>query len=115
MLRSLLTAASLAASFPAPAQKFPEFPEPRLKSGRDVWLETCQPCHAEPASGAPQISDKAAWTPRLGKGREALYRSAFQGLVGPKGTEMPARGGNPSLSDEQVRAAVDYMTTAVSR
>lgn len=79
------------------------------QSGEEIWKGTCQVCHAEPASGAPQAGDKAAWTPRVAKGKEALYRSALGGLVGPKGTEMPARGGNPSLSDAQVQAAVDYM------
>ena len=111
----MFTVASLAASLPALAQMYPDFPEARLKAGREVWLGTCRLCHAEPASGAPQIADKAAWASRLGKGREALYRSAPNGLAAPKGTEMPARGGNLSLSDAQIRTAVDYMTTAASR
>jgi cytochrome c5 len=75
----------------------------------EIWKGTCQVCHTEPASGAPQVGDKAAWAPRVAKGKEALYRSALGGFSGPKGTEMPARGGNPSLSDAQVKAAVDYM------
>jgi cytochrome c5 len=79
------------------------------QAGEEIWKGTCQVCHTEPASGAPQVGDQAAWAPRVAKGREALYRSALGGLVGPKGTEMPARGGNPSLSDAQVKAAVDYM------
>lgn len=79
--------------------------------GREIWMGTCQACHAEALSGAPLITDKAAWTPRLAKGKEALYRSALNGFVGAKGTEMPARGGNSSLTDEQVKAAVDYMVS----
>ena len=81
------------------------------QDGGAVWKGTCEACHAEPLSGAPLITDKTAWAPRIAKGREALYRSALQGLVGPKGTEMPARGGNASLSDAQVKSAVDYMVT----
>jgi cytochrome c5 len=80
-------------------------------NGREIWMGTCQACHAEALSGAPLITDRAAWAPRLAKGKEALYRSALNGLVGAKGTEMPARGGNPSLNDEQVKAAVDYMVS----
>jgi cytochrome c5 len=79
--------------------------------GREIWMGTCQACHAEALSGAPLITDKTAWAPRLAKGKEALYRSALNGFVGAKGTEMPARGGNSSLSDEQVKAAVDYMVS----
>ena len=79
------------------------------QSGQQIWAGTCQVCHTEPASGAPQVGDPAAWAPRVAKGKEALYRSALGGFVGPKGTEMPARGGNPSLSDAQVKSAVDYM------
>jgi len=79
--------------------------------GREIWMGTCQACHAEPMSGAPLITDKAAWAPRIAKGRETLYRSALNGFVGPKGSEMPARGGNASLTDAQVKAAVDYMVS----
>ena len=78
-------------------------------AGEEIWKGTCQACHAEPMSGAPLITDKAGWAPRIAKGKEALYRSALKGFVGPKGTEMPARGGNASLTDAQVKAAVDYM------
>ncbi|MEW6688733.1 MAG: c-type cytochrome [Pseudomonadota bacterium] len=102
----------LLAACGAQAQSFPEFGEPRLKAGREVWMGSCRLCHAEPESGAPQILDRSAWASRLAKGKEALYRSALEGLVGAKGAEMPARGANPSLSDAQIKAAVDYMTAA---
>lgn len=85
------------------------------QDGESIWKGTCAVCHTEPLSGAPLVTDKAAWAPRLKKGRDALYQSALKGFTGPKGTEMPAKGGNPSLTDAQVKAAVDYMTTAVSK
>lgn len=85
------------------------------QSGEAIWKGTCEVCHAEPASGAPLVTDRAAWAARLAKGRAALYRSALGGFTGPKGTEMPARGGNPSLGDEEVKAAVDYMANRVSQ
>ena len=47
--------------------------------------------------------------PRLAEGKDALYKSAVGGLTGPKGTQMPPRGGNDKLSDEQVKLAVEYM------
>jgi cytochrome c5 len=104
--------ASLAAS-PAAAQKFPEFPDPRLRQGRDIWLGTCEACHANDVAGAPLVTDKAAWAPRLMKGKETLYKSALGGLTGPKGTQMPPRGGNDKLTDDQVKAAVEYMMAIV--
>src|SRR5687768_3782265 len=104
---------ALLASTAARAADFPEFPDADLKQGRAVWLGTCQACHANPMGDAPQVKDKAAWTARVAKGREALYRSALGGFTGPSGTEMPPRGGNASLGDTDVRRAVDYMLKLV--
>lgn len=103
------------ATHPAVAQKFPEFPDPRLKSGREIWLGTCEACHANDVAGAPLVTDKTTWAPRVAKGKEALYRSALGGLTGPKGTQMPPRGGNDRLTDDQVKSAVDYMIALVTR
>lgn len=103
---------SLAAS-PAGAQKFPEFSDARLKQGRTVWLGNCEACHANEVAGAPLVSNKKAWAPRLAKGRDTLYKSALNGLTGPMGTQMPPRGGNDKLSDEQVKTAVEYMMAIV--
>lgn len=97
------------------AQKYPEFPGANLKHGRGVWLGTCEACHANDVAGAPLVTQKAAWAPRLAKGKEALYKSALGGLTGPKGTQMPPRGGNDRLSDADVKAAVDYMTAIVNK
>ena len=63
-------------------------------------------CHAAGVAGAPKPTDKTAWVPRLAKGMEALYASGIKG----KGA-MPAKGGNPSLADADVKAAVDYMVS----
>ena len=41
------------------------------------------------------------------------YQSALGGLTGPMGTQMPPRGGNDRLDNDQVRAAVDYMLALV--
>ena len=97
----------------ADASKYPQFADPRLKHGRTVWLGTCEACHAHDLAGAPLVSDRKAWAPRLAKGSQALYTSALGGLTGPKGTQMPPRGGNSKLSDDEVKAAVDYMAAIV--
>jgi len=114
-LAAALAALHALAAAAAGEESFPRFGETALRQGRAVWLANCRACHATDIAGAPRITDKAAWAPRVKKGREALYRSALNGLFGPKGTEMPARGGNAQLTDGEVRAAVDYMVTAVTR
>ena len=96
-------------------EEYPSYAEPPLPHGRDIWLATCKPCHTTDIAGAPQVTDKSAWAPRLAQGKDVLYAHALQGLFGPKGTEMPARGGNADLSDSDVRAAVDYMVALVTR
>jgi cytochrome c5 len=112
MLGALLAAGPLAA-WCADAAKFPQFADPRLAKGRTIWLGTCEACHANDIAGAPLVSDKKAWAPRLAKGTPALYASALGGLTGTKGTQMPPRGGNTKLNDDEVKAAVDYMTAIV--
>ena len=65
-------------------------------------------CHATGLAGAPKAGDKAAWAPRLKEGMEAVYAIALKG----KGA-MPPKGGAVQMSDEQIRAAVDYMVSLV--
>jgi cytochrome c5 len=75
--------------------------------GKKVYDGTCMVCHGAGVAGAPKFGDKAAWAPRLATGAEALYKTA----LGGKGA-MPAKGGNASLSEADVKAAVDYMAAA---
>jgi cytochrome c5 len=105
----LVVALTIAAPAHAQEKKFPQFSDSRLQQGRGIWLGTCEACHANDVAGAPLVTDKSAWKPRLAKGKEVLYKSALGGLTGPKGTQMPPRGGNDKLTDEQVKLAVEYM------
>lgn len=84
------------------------------KSGEEVFNGVCKNCHGMPAMAAmmPQIDDKAAWEPRIAKGIDTLYDHAINGFMGDMGM-MPAKGGNPALSDDEVKAAVDYILEAV--
>lgn len=99
----------------ADPQTFPEFGDAHLQLGRRIWLDTCHACHANDIAGAPLVSDAEAWRPRIAQEREVLYQHALEGFFGPKGTQMPPRGGNDALTDEEVRAAVDYMIAIVSK
>ena len=76
--------------------------------GAGVYQSACMACHAAGIAGAPRVGDAAAWAERIAQGNETLYTNAIQGLQGQAGV-MPAKGGNMSLSDDEVKAAVDHM------
>jgi cytochrome c5 len=75
--------------------------------GEAVYTKSCKMCHSTGMGGAPKAGDADAWAARIAKGRDVLYENAINGF-NDKGM-MPARGGNSSLTDEEVKAAVDYM------
>jgi cytochrome c5 len=81
-----------------------------LAHGKQIFSGTCFACHATGAAGSPKAGDKAAWGPRIAKGKPTLYQHALHGFTGKSGT-MPAKGGNTSLSDADVKSAVDYMVS----
>lgn len=80
--------------------------------GKTIFGNLCQTCHENAATGAPVLSDKAAWAPRVAEGLDTLVKHATEGFTGKKGV-MPARGGNPSLTDAQVKATVEWMVSQV--
>ncbi len=73
-------------------------------AGKKTYDGACGVCHAAGIAGAPKLGDAAAWAPRIATGKDALYSTSLRG----KGA-MPAKGGRADLSDEDVKAAVDYM------
>jgi cytochrome c5 len=96
-----------AASPAAPATTAAASPSAGAKpDGKKVFETVCTACHTPGVAGAPKFGDKAAWAPRIKTGMDALYNSALHG----KGA-MPPKGGNASLSDADVKAAVDYMVS----
>jgi len=72
--------------------------------GKGVYDKVCFACHVQSVAGSPKLGDKAAWAPRLQAGTDALVQSVIKGK-----NAMPPKGGNPSLSDAEIRAAVDFM------
>lgn len=75
------------------------------KTGQQVYESTCASCHATGVADAPKLGDAAAWGPLINEGFAALMKVALEG----EGA-MPARGGNPTLSDFEIARAVVYMT-----
>jgi len=77
-----------------------------IADGAATFQKACAACHMTGAAGAPKLEDKAAWAPRIAQGKDALYTSALKG----KGA-MPPKGGQIQLSDDEIKAAVDYIVS----
>lgn len=75
-----------------------------FKTGEQVFAAVCTACHTAGVAGAPKIGDNAAWAPFIKSGFDAMMNVALHGKGG-----MPAKGGNPTLSDYEVARAVVYM------
>ena len=78
------------------------------RDGAQVFDQSCAACHASGIAGAPKLGDQVQWKARLSKGTKFLYANALNGISSSVGV-MPAKGGNTSLSDAEVKAAVDYI------
>jgi len=79
-----------------------------LAIGEKVYKSTCSICHKSGLNGAPRMGSKKDWESRLAQGNEVLYSRAIKGYRGSKGS-MPSRGSNPRLTEDEVKAAVDYI------
>ncbi len=74
------------------------------RSGDEIFNAVCTACHTSGVLEAPKFGDKAAWEPRMANGFDALLTSAING----KGN-MPPKGGDASLSDDEMKAAIIHM------
>lgn len=81
-------------------------------AGEKLFGSVCTTCHTAGLMGAPKFGDKAAWAPRIAQGKDTLYKHAISGYQGKSGV-MPAKGGSQA-SDDEVKAAVDYMVSKAS-
>ena len=92
----------------APAEAKPEEKPADASSakvdGKAVFEANCKMCHGGTIPGAPVVGKNDDWAPRIKQGKETLHKHALEGF-----NTMPAKGGNTSLSDDEVKAAVDYM------
>jgi cytochrome c5 len=84
---------------------------PQELDGEAVYNTACVACHGAGIAGAPKTGDAEAWQPRIEQGMDTLVKHAIEGFQGEAGL-MPARGGNSSLTDEQVHDAVQHMVEA---
>lgn len=98
------TTTAMATKEAAPAAASPS--AERIAQGEKVYKGACFACHDAGVAGSPKTGDIAAWTARIAAGNDAMYNAAING----KGV-MPPKGGNMSISDDDVKAAVDYMVS----
>ncbi len=75
------------------------------KAPGEVYQSVCAACHTAGIAGAPRTDDGDEWARRLDeKGLDTLVSHSINGFQA-----MPARGGNPNLTDEEVTGAVKYI------
>lgn len=109
-----IPAPAIAAAPAAPAPTEQAKPSATAKAdpakGKAVYEASCAACHGMGIAGAPKLGDTAAWGPRVAQGAPKLHEHAIKGFQGKAGM-MPPKGGNGSLSDAEVVAAVDYIVS----
>ena len=104
------TATAKPAPVPEPEAIAEASPAADNAKGKEAYDAACFICHAPGAAGAPRFGDAAAWATRIEKGIETLYKNSIDGYMGDFGM-MPPKGGRPDFSDEDVKAAVNYMVS----
>ncbi len=78
-------------------------------AGEQVFSKTCKVCHAQGLNGAPILGNKKMWGPRVSQGVDVLVQHATNGF-----RLMPAKGGNEALTEEDIKAAVNFMVSQVN-
>jgi cytochrome c5 len=84
----------------------------QLAEGKKLYESKCARCHDIGMSGAPKLGDKKDWSDRIVDGEDVMLRKAIAGIEGKSGM-MPPKGGNYSLSDEDVKIAILYMVSTI--
>lgn len=92
------------AKFEAVLSKEVEPTAAQLEQGKKVYAENCASCHDTGLTGAQKLTDTKAWDALIKQGKKYLYPAAINGTFGG-----PAKGGNDKLTDDETKAAVDYM------
>jgi cytochrome c5 len=77
------------------------------RSGAQVYETTCSECHATGKLNAPKLGDAKRWGKLVREGLDEIVPASLRGI-----RKMPAKGGNPDLSDLEVARAVVYMANA---
>ena len=79
-----------------------------MADGKATYDSACGVCHTAGVAGAPVLGDQAAWAERIAQGNDVLFKHVLEGFQGKTGY-MPPKGGFMHLSDDDVKAALEYM------
>lgn len=117
MHRSLITIAVLfaAGALTACGGSSPAAPFGDSAAGREVFLSTCIACHGADATGVPGLGKDltaSSWTPE--QTDEQLLAFLLTGRpasdpLNTTGVDMPPKGGNPALTEDDLRNVVAYL------
>lgn len=77
-------------------------------NGKQIYDGLCMACHATGVTGSPKFDEKARWETIAAQGLNVIENHAINGFQGEKGV-MPPKGGNPALSDDDIKNAIKYM------
>ncbi len=84
---------------------------PAVSAGQAIYSQTCIACHGAIGKGAfPGVADLTQGNGALVKPDEELLKSITDGFQSPgSALAMPANGGNPTLTEEDVKAVLAYL------
>lgn len=82
-------------------------------AGANIYQQTCVACHGANGKGAlPGVTDFTAPDGPLRKSDQELFQSILNGFQSPGSPlAMPAKGGNPNLSDIDIIAVIAHLRT----
>ncbi|RDV23971.1 cytochrome c5 family protein [Alteromonas aestuariivivens] len=79
------------------------------RSGEVVYNAACVACHGAGVLGAPKLHAAADWQPRLdARSLDGLWQNALNGF-----NAMPPRGTCGNCSDDEIKAAIEYMIEGI--
>lgn len=78
------------------------------RSGEVVFNTACTACHSAGVLGAPKPGSAEDWKPRLEQGMDTLLKHAINGF-----NAMPPKGTCMDCSDDEIHAAIEYMTSGL--
>jgi len=83
---------------------------PTVADGQRIYEQVCAGCHgADGTDAMPGVPDLTERDGVLRKPDAVLLRNTIKGVARPRAMAMPARGGSPALTDDELRAALAYI------
>jgi len=99
------------ASILAVSSAFADEPAADVAVGKAAYSQTCIACHGANGKGAiPGVADLTKADGALSKTDDELIKSITEGFQSPGAAlAMPAKGGNPALTETDIKAVLAYL------